>query len=203
MTLSKERLTELANFRPSGANDVQSADREEWKAMARELMGRRERDKQEPVAYMVGGYTLLHVHDPKVDEYLNRATPLYAAPTAPDENYQQLSDLYHEQEKRLFKIAQRIQGPSFDKYAYSPSQAIDVLEAAIFGESKGDCRAAALNQTHVKQPASNEPVSQPCKLVGEVVAWDHPTKERSVDFRWLNYDVAPGTQLYAILRESE
>ena len=48
-----------------------------------------------------------------------------------------------------------------------------------------------------------EPVSPPYKLVGEVVAWDHPTKERSVDFRWLDYDVAPGTQLYAILRESE
>lgn len=48
-----------------------------------------------------------------------------------------------------------------------------------------------------------KPVSQPYKLEGEVVAWDHPTKERSVDFRWLNYDVAPGTQLYAITRESE
>lgn len=46
-----------------------------------------------------------------------------------------------------------------------------------------------------------EPVSQPYKLVGEVVAWDHPTKERSVDFRWLNYDVAPGTKLYAMSKE--
>lgn len=51
MTLSKERLTELANFRPSGTNDVQSADREEWKAMAAELLERRERDGQEPVAW--------------------------------------------------------------------------------------------------------------------------------------------------------
>jgi|GEM_PF-3373279 len=79
------------------------------------------------------------------------------APIVPDANYQQLSELYHSQEKRLFKIAQRIKGPSFDKYAYSPSQAIDVLEVAIFGESN-DGGAAALNQTHAKQPASNSPV---------------------------------------------
>lgn len=55
------------------------------------------------------------------------------------------------------------------------------------------------------QPFGNseqpEPVSQPYKLVGEVVAWDHPTKERSVDFRWLNYDVEPGTKLYAMGKE--
>lgn len=61
-----------------------------------------------------------------------------------DERYQKLSDLYHTQEKRLFKIAQFIKGPTFDKYSHSPSQAIDVLEAAIFGEDA--CRAAMLNQ---------------------------------------------------------
>lgn len=58
-------------------------------------------------------------------------------------NYQHLSELYHAQEKRLFKLAQRIKGPAFDKYAHSPSQAIDVLESAIFGEREDeDCRAA-------------------------------------------------------------
>ena len=62
-----------------------------------------------------------------------------------DERYQQLSDLYHAQEKRLFEIAQRIKGPTFDKYSHSSSQAIDVLEAAIFGEDD-TCRAAMLNQ---------------------------------------------------------
>lgn len=62
-----------------------------------------------------------------------------------DERYQQLSDLYHAQEKRLFKIAQCIKGPTFDKYSHSPSQAIDVMEAAIFGEDES-CRAAMLNQ---------------------------------------------------------
>lgn len=65
--------------------------------------------------------------------------------SVPDERYQHLSELYHAQEKRLFKLAQRIKGPSFDKYAYSPSLAIDVLESAIFGERKDeDCRAAML-----------------------------------------------------------
>ncbi|EPS0644787.1 hypothetical protein ACVBEK_003583 [Cronobacter malonaticus] len=70
--------------------------------------------------------------------------PLYTAPPVPDERYQQLSELYHAQEKRLFKLAQRIKGPSFDKYAHSPSQAIDVLEEAICGENDDACRAAML-----------------------------------------------------------
>lgn len=73
---------------------------------------------------------------------------LYTAPPAPvsvpDEHYQNLSELYHAQEKRLFKLAQRIKGPSFDKYAHSPSQAIDVLESALFGEHDDECCAAML-----------------------------------------------------------
>ncbi|MCG6232839.1 hypothetical protein K6102_07350, partial [Vibrio furnissii] len=62
-----------------------------------------------------------------------------------DERYQHLSEIYHAQEKRLFKLAQRIKGESFDKYSHSPSQAIDVLESAIFGESaEEDSRSAML-----------------------------------------------------------
>ncbi len=58
----------------------------------------------------------------------------------------------------------------------------DVLDA---------CRAAML---------SNEPVRQSYKLVGEVVAWNSPQRQgvyRSVDFRWLDLNVPPGTRLYA------
>ncbi|AUD16652.1 TPA: DUF551 domain-containing protein [Klebsiella pneumoniae] len=66
------------------------------------------------------------------------------------DDYQRLSELYHAQEKRLFKIARRIKGPAFDKYSHSPSQAIDVLEVAIFGEDDA-CRAAMLQ-------AGNSPV---------------------------------------------
>lgn len=43
-----------------------------------------------------------------------------------------------------------IKGPTFDKYSHSPSQAIDVLEVAIFGEDES-CRAAMLQ-------AGNSPV---------------------------------------------
>lgn len=39
--------------------------------------------EQEPAAYMVGDYSLLHAQNPKVDEYLDRAKPLYAAPQLP------------------------------------------------------------------------------------------------------------------------
>ncbi|ELY2754030.1 hypothetical protein ACT5AA_000279 [Cronobacter sakazakii] len=84
---------------------------------------------------------------PKCNHKPMSKTELYAAPPAPvvaDERYQQLSELYHDQEKRLFKLAQRIKGPTFDKYAHSPSQAIDELEAAIFGENDEDSRAAML-----------------------------------------------------------
>lgn len=83
--------------------------------------------------------------------------PVYTTPPAlvpvPDERYQNLSELYHAQENRLFKLAQRIKGPSFDKYAHSPSQAIDVLESAIFGERADDaCHAAMLQGM---EPVSN------------------------------------------------
>lgn len=32
--------------------------------------------------------------------------------------------------------------------------------------------------------------------VGEIVAWDHPNEERKVNFRFLRFDVQPGTQLF-------
>ncbi|WP_233093528.1 hypothetical protein [Enterobacter hormaechei] len=78
--------------------------------------------------------------------------------SVPDERYQHLSELYHAQEKRLYKLAQRIKGASFDKYAYSPSQAIDVLESAIFGEREDECRAAIL---HGADRPQNEPQNIP------------------------------------------
>ncbi|MDF3711707.1 hypothetical protein P3S30_25445 [Enterobacter hormaechei] len=83
-------------------------------------------------------------------ENFKDGTRLYTAPPAtvsvPDECYQHLSELYHAQEKRLFKLAQRIKGPDFDKYAHSTSQAIDVLESAIFGESAEEDSSSAMLQ---------------------------------------------------------
>lgn len=175
MTLSKLIESEVADFFAGfgglGEPDIQSGEaQQQLTTRLLSLLERWERDKQEPVGYIVqdkyerqndqtGHLSLSHVSkyvsDEDIIEHEITCTPLYTAPLVPDVNYQQLSDLYHAQEKRLFKIAQRIKGPAFDKYAYSPSQAIDVLEVAIFGESKDDCRAAALDQAHAKQPASN------------------------------------------------
>ena len=92
-----------------------------------------------------------------INEYEITEIPLYTAPPAPvvPDEYRHLSELYHAQEKRLFKLAQRIKGPSFDKYAHSTSQAIDVLEAAIFGDNEDACRAAMLQ-------AGNSPVTPDC-----------------------------------------
>ncbi|MGX5097415.1 hypothetical protein [Enterobacter hormaechei] len=87
-------------------------------------------------------------------ENFKDGTRLYTAPPAPvvpDERYQHLSELYHAQEKRLFKLAQRIKGPAFDKYAHSPSQAIDVLESALFVESDDDGRSALLQEISNEQ----------------------------------------------------
>ncbi|EOW6807279.1 hypothetical protein ACOZ12_001941 [Cronobacter turicensis] len=136
---------------------------EDYEAIEAELLTlRKEREKAEPVAWRIdpneGPSQLTFRCDDDLRQNgllkdVDKAIPLYTAPPAPvspDEKYQHLSELYHGQEKRLFKIAQRIKGPSFDKYAYSPSQAIDVLEAAIFGENNKDCRAAML------QPAQTE-----------------------------------------------
>lgn len=33
-----------------------------------------------PEAYVVGGYSLLHYQNPKLDEYIKNATPLYRLP---------------------------------------------------------------------------------------------------------------------------
>lgn len=104
----------------------------------------------------------LHRHDIKPG-------PLYTAQPAPvsvpDECYQHLSELYHAQEKRLFKLAQRIKGPAFDKYAHSPSQAIDVLESALFGENDEDCRAAMLQDAE-PAPATDNTAQQFEALAG-------------------------------------
>nr|WP_254912820.1 DUF551 domain-containing protein [Klebsiella pneumoniae] len=84
----------------------------------------------------------LKQHTDENAEFMTLYRHAQPAPVVPDD-YQRLRELYHAQEKRLFKIAQRIKGPAFDKYSHSPSQAIDVLEGAIFGED-GACRAAML-----------------------------------------------------------
>ncbi|MDT0228547.1 hypothetical protein N7583_22555 [Serratia marcescens] len=86
--------------------------------------------------------------------------PLFTAPPAPAvpddvRHLKNVQELYHSQEKRLFTLAQRIKGASFDKYSHTTAQAIDVLEREIFGDDGDACRAAMLAQ----------PVSSGYKLV--------------------------------------
>lgn len=90
-------------------------------------------------------------YDAGIEEF--KAMLPQPAPVVPDD-YQRLRELYHAQEKRLFKIAHRIKGPAFDKYSHSPSQAIDVLEVAIFGEIDA-CRAAMLQELQKSAGVSN------------------------------------------------
>lgn len=133
--LSKERLEEIRDYDTC-------VTLEESAEMARRLLAV---EGQEPVAYMTYKGYLLHAADPKVAEY-SEPMPLYAAPQpapvaqpvqVPDEVLRQLlpdvekADFWFEHEGNTF-----FEGVKFNDA---------VFEA---------CRAAVLNQTHVKQPSS-------------------------------------------------
>lgn len=44
--ISNERLQDLVDFRPSGKNSIDSARREEWQEMAKELLAMRRKQKE-------------------------------------------------------------------------------------------------------------------------------------------------------------
>lgn len=77
---------------------------------------------------------------------------------------------------------------------------IDVNDPALdthrkwMAEGWNRCRATMLSAAPVNPEFTTH-------LVGEVVAWHHPNHERNVDFRWLDFNVEPGTKLYAIKQE--
>ncbi|MER3009162.1 hypothetical protein ABTW51_09195 [Serratia nematodiphila] len=79
---------------------------------------------------------------------LQRLLTAPPAPAVPDDvqHLRNVQELYHKQEERLFSLAQRIKGASFDKYSHTTAQAIDVLECEIFGDDGDACRAAMLAQ---------------------------------------------------------
>ena len=159
MTLSKERVEFYATTEPPfgyTGGDIQ--------AMARELLERRERDGQEPVAYMVGGYTLLHAHDPKVDDYLNRATPLYAAPPAPVAQPVQVPDERASYEafveQRLGDCVDRRRAKNGDQEYMAWDMAMGWIvwqgRAALLKQpSSIQGRDDAVSDAEIKQPASN------------------------------------------------
>ncbi|MFI9666810.1 hypothetical protein [Klebsiella michiganensis] len=170
-TMTRERIEQYANDpRMCNVND-------EIREMARMALAAMDSD---PVVYMwdskrndidVPGFYFpehLFFAESNVKQWGGEIIPLYRhaqQPVVPDESYQQLSELYHAQEKRLFKIAQRIKGPAFDKYAHPTSRAIDVLEVAIFGEDEA-CRAATL-QAGNSQLIPEGYVMVPAKLTAE------------------------------------
>ncbi|ECW0375318.1 hypothetical protein J9K56_004077 [Salmonella enterica] len=156
------------------------------RVMAAELQERRKADNQEPAGYHVIrecgkiGCSVATLEEAEktrdfwskkwtIRPYFYSAAP---ASVVPEEHYQHLSELYHAQEKRLFKIAQRIKGPAFDKYSHSPSQAIDVLESAIFGENEATCRATMLQA---------EPVTTANKLGNSQVHSDCCQEQSPID----------------------
>lgn len=203
MTLSKENLQFI--------EDYDTVEPGEAAAMARELLALRERAEPVDLTSMLEGMDVsVDVSTCDADagnRYFGTVTEVTELDTAknglillvkdaepnfkqpapmvvPDERYQQLSELYHAQEKRLFKLAQRIKGPAFDEYAHSPSQAIDVLEVAIFGENEEACRAAMLQGA--------EPVSLPYKLPDGWIKCSErlPNHEQQV---WAHFKFDDGT----------
>lgn len=145
MELTKERLQQIvhaAGLEPCDYEEVfDGITTGEIVKMARQLLAGME---QEPVAYMVGDYSLLHYQDPKVDEYLGRATPLYAAPQLPQPAVDQraVESLATDLMKRIDKIT-----GERHSVATLSSLRVSIVEA---------CRAAMLQGA--------EPVSQPDEL---------------------------------------
>ncbi|WP_245174746.1 DUF551 domain-containing protein [Cronobacter sakazakii] len=89
-TISTEQAKDLRNAFECWQQDYDPVeDKEQYEmfglgvvAMDELLALRKEREKAEPVAYMIGGHYLMHANDPKVDNY-SSAVPLYTAPPAP------------------------------------------------------------------------------------------------------------------------
>lgn len=80
----------------------------------------------------------------------------------------------------------------------------DVGAQEIWEACRAAMHAATISNSADFAIDEAEPVSQPYKLVGEVVAWNAPQQQgvyRSVDFRWIDMDVPPGTKLYAMDKE--
>ncbi|HIE1445953.1 TPA: hypothetical protein ACXJF2_000863 [Serratia marcescens] len=163
MTLTTEQLNDMAdgNWPDSGFYDtIKAMAREctELRAVVERLNGSGYECSDGPVTALNAAAVvdiLLQQLDDAVQEQV--APP---APSVPDD-YQHLKnvrELYHKQEERLFALAQRIKGASFDKYSHTTAQAIDVLEREIFGEDGDTCRAAMLAQPVSSSYRLNSPV---------------------------------------------
>lgn len=152
MTLSKERLTSIAvapGLDPCDYEETYSSiTTGEIQAMARELLERRERDKQEPVRYMnrfTGAcYTLAQQPDAATDTAVY--VPLYAEPPAPVLPESLLSAV-----EEVLRISDR-QHDAWDKAkaALSACRATMLKQPASIQTSDSASSGAG-----IKQPASN------------------------------------------------
>jgi len=203
MTLSKEKFEHILAYAKQQQKlgvhhcNILPDDMVEIMEMAAVKRERRERDKQEPVISVIfkDGWPIPETVGIVAgsEKLPDGAHEFYAAPPAPPAPVVPgcLANAFiaaiEKEQNRLHD----------DDYLMDSRDCIDVIREEL--QRLNACRAAMLQSFGNSEQL--EPVSQPYKLVGEVVAWDHPAKERSVDFRWLNYDVAPGTKLYAMGKE--
>lgn len=81
-TITRERIAELAHFKPSGSNSVNSASREEWQELARMALASLE---AEPVADVVAWFSPNEERscDVRLRRHNINPGPLYADPPAP------------------------------------------------------------------------------------------------------------------------
>lgn len=178
--LSKERLSELRDY----FIDLQDfysdpSDRYNYDVFryAEEIASRLlSAEEQQPVAWMVTdidtGERIIRSDRSYIE---GPSQPLYAAPQLPQQGKAvQVPDELLSAMEEVLRISARDH-----EFWHKAKEGIAALRAAML---------------------SNEPVSQSYKLVGEVVAWNSPQRQgvyRSVDFRWLDLNVPPGTRVYA------
>lgn len=202
MTLSKEKFEHILAYAKQQQKlgvqhcNILPDDMVEIMEMAEGNLERRERDGQEPVAHM--SRDNLHAEarfsletrfgnwSPEdIAEYEVTETKLCAEPPAPVVP-KYIPDT-------VYEILYQACG---DK-AWMYEEALwSACRAAMHRETISNSGDFAIDEA--------EPVSQPYKLVGEVVAWNAPQQQgvyRSVDFRWIDMDVPPGTKLYAMEKE--
>ncbi|CVA03049.1 hypothetical protein [Serratia marcescens] len=171
----KEELYGLANH-IAGAKGGLPQDWQDWaNEIEMDLRKLANREAQPVPTGKFAGYGLYHAerwflversHSKLVASKGQKVVLLYPAPPAPAvpddvRHLKNVQELYHSQEERLFALAQRIKGSSFDKYSHSTAQAIDVLEREIFGDDGDACRAAMLAQP----VSSGYTLPEGCKLV--------------------------------------
>ena len=176
MTLSKEKVTSAIESLMRHPNSFFGEARsQDVAAGLRELLERRERDGQEP---NIGEISVGRLSTMNQDEYPG------------------LGDWWVQ-----LRIGEDSEEVLARVYGSTPQEANNRAYALA-------CRAA-MHAATISNSADfaideAEPVSQPYKLVGEVVAWNAPQQQgvyRSVDFRWIDMDVPPGTKLYAMDKE--